>query len=167
MVELEDAFGSNPNGPQGHAGSTPAASTKVCSVCERRKELIYFSFKSKSTGQRSAACKQCHAKYSKKHYKANSNKYKERAALSNGTLRIRSRDWVRLYKKDKPCVDCGVSFHHAAMDFDHTGTDKKAGIAVLAARGASVVSLLSEIAKCDLVCANCHRIRTYKRRHFE
>lgn len=65
-------------------------------------------------------------------------------------------------KKD-PCVDCGVSYPHYVMQFDHIGTDKVNSISNLATR-ASWAKILEEIAKCELVCANCHAERTYQRR---
>jgi hypothetical protein len=52
------------------------------------------------------------------------------------------------------------------MDFDHReGELKTDNVANLVASPHSMKKLLEEIAKCDLVCANCHRIRTHARRH--
>src|SRR6266849_507145 len=63
---------------------------------------------------------------------------------------------------NRPCLDCGGIFHFSAMDFDHVRGKKLFTI------GAGIVralkKVMDEIAKCDLVCANCHRVRTYKRR---
>ena len=63
--------------------------------------------------------------------------------------------------KDAPCMDCGNSFPPYVMDFDHVGGDKIQNVGEMGSY--SVESILKEIAKCDLVCANCHRIRTHKR----
>ncbi len=62
----------------------------------------------------------------------------------------------------RPCADCGLSFPPWVMDFDHRDPRTKsfalaAGKALLKSREV----LLAEIAKCDIVCANCHAIRTY------
>jgi len=66
--------------------------------------------------------------------------------------------------KNKPCADCGGQFHPAAMTFDHLpGTTKRADVATLVIRS-SISVARAEIAKCELVCANCHAIRTYERR---
>lgn len=64
--------------------------------------------------------------------------------------------------KAVPCQDCAGLFHFAAMDFDHVRGEKKFNVAMGASFSKS--ALLEEIAKCDVVCSNCHRIRTYKRR---
>lgn len=66
--------------------------------------------------------------------------------------------------KDKPCTDCGIKYHHAAMDFDHLPQFTKA-FNISDAYTLSECEILEEIAKCELVCANCHRIRTFTRHH--
>jgi hypothetical protein len=50
------------------------------------------------------------------------------------------------------------------MEFDHRdGTTKEAAVANLVSKGCTDSRLLNEISKCDVVCANCHRLRTYHR----
>lgn len=65
--------------------------------------------------------------------------------------------------KSKPCMDCRQSYPHYVMDFDHRG-DKKFSIGKRGSK-ISLRALLLEIAKCDVVCSNCHRERTYRRLH--
>lgn len=60
-------------------------------------------------------------------------------------------------------MDCGGRFPPAAMDFDHVRGEKVATISFLVNQGAVLTRLREEIAKCEIVCANCHRIRTVKR----
>ena len=67
--------------------------------------------------------------------------------------------------KDKPCMDCQHKFNPVSMDFDHRpGTRKIRSIGQLL-RTASLERAIAETKKCDLVCANCHRVRTWKRLH--
>jgi len=62
------------------------------------------------------------------------------------------------------CFDCGYNAHPAALDFDHLEEDSKIrSISDMIRAGASWTELGKEIDKCDIVCANCHRIRTYER----
>ncbi len=61
--------------------------------------------------------------------------------------------------KDQPCADCGKRYPHYVMDFDHVRGKKKFNLAWMAIR--SIKNILEEVAKCDVVCANCHRERTY------
>lgn len=74
-----------------------------------------------------------------------------------------ARKYVRSIKVLNPCADCGMHYHFAAMDFDHVRGEKKADISTLVTRGARIVRIKAEIDLCELVCSNCHRIRTFKR----
>lgn len=65
---------------------------------------------------------------------------------------------IRSYK-NRPCVDCYIQFAPCAMDFHHVRGVKKFSVGY--ALRYSLKATLAEIAKCDVVCANCHRIRTY------
>lgn len=66
-------------------------------------------------------------------------------------------------KMERGCADCGYRAHPAALHFDHLpGTTKISEVSTLARRGRA--DLLAEIAKCEVVCANCHAIRTAERR---
>lgn len=64
---------------------------------------------------------------------------------------------MRALKEGKPCADCGGVFPPVCMDFDHVRGEKLCNVAKMGTYAWSRV--LEEIAKCDLVCANCHRIR--------
>lgn len=64
--------------------------------------------------------------------------------------------------KSVPCVDCGNVFPPECMDMDHRDPSVKKFIIAHAATR-SMSALLEEIAKCDIICANCHRVRTRKR----
>jgi hypothetical protein len=63
--------------------------------------------------------------------------------------------------KDQPCADCGIRYPVYVMDFDHVRGEKQSNVASLVGMSASEERLRAEIAKCDVVCANCHRERTY------
>ncbi len=67
--------------------------------------------------------------------------------------------------KRAPCVDCGGSFPPWCMQFDHIDGAgvKRANVSLLVAQGYSEAAMVEEIAKCELVCANCHANRTYQR----
>ena len=66
--------------------------------------------------------------------------------------------------KAVPCVDCGGTFPPECMDFDHVRGEKLFGLAQ--GSGKAIESVLAEIAKCDVICANCHRTRTRQRRQW-
>jgi len=69
--------------------------------------------------------------------------------------------WLRDLRR-RPCEDCGQSFPPYVMDFDHRDPPKKLfAITTGSAQLMSREKLISEIEKCDIVCANCHALRTY------
>ena len=59
--------------------------------------------------------------------------------------------------KDRPCADCGMRYEPEQMDFDHVRDIKRANISTMLHVG--LEQLLAEIAKCEVRCANCHRVR--------
>jgi hypothetical protein len=63
--------------------------------------------------------------------------------------------------KNQPCADCGGRFPAECMDFDHVNGNKEFNIGN---HKYNLSKLIDEIDKCDVVCANCHRIRTRKRK---
>jgi hypothetical protein len=80
----------------------------------------------------------------------------------SGNQRLISfREWTASMK-EQPCLDCESSFPSVAMDFDHVRGEKVADISDMWSWGRDRV--LEEITKCELVCANCHRVRTQTRR---
>jgi hypothetical protein len=75
--------------------------------------------------------------------------------------RAKLRAVVMEYLNDHPCADCGER-DVVVLEFDHV-RGKRIGISRLMLSGGSIRVLMEEIAKCDVVCANCHRRRTYMR----
>ena len=72
------------------------------------------------------------------------------------------RNYLRLLK-DVPCLDCKKSYPHYVMDFDHL-RDKKFNLCKALASRRTLRIVKEETLKCEIVCSNCHRIRTYKRK---
>lgn len=69
------------------------------------------------------------------------------------------------YKATHPCRDCGQLFPPECMDFDHLDpATKRAGVSRMVGTERGIALVWAEINKCELVCANCHRTRTRKRR---
>lgn len=67
--------------------------------------------------------------------------------------------------KSMPCHDCGQAFPACCMDFDHrAGETKLHNVGSMFAHHYGRELIAAEVSKCDLVCANCHRIRTRDRR---
>lgn len=87
-------------------------------------------------------------------YRHNDYRHNER----RGKLEVVNRH------RDVPCTDCGGRFPLCAMDFDHREPEHKS-FTISCAMYRPESELLAEIAKCDVVCSNCHRVRTQIRHH--
>ncbi len=118
---------------------TDGIPTRVCTKCGHRGPLTDFYGESKSR-----RCRRC-----------------TRLRLLE-RLRCQT-EYIQKIKLDAGCMDCGLKTTVTEVyEFDHRpGTEKVDGIARL--RFGTMAQLVAEIAKCDVVCANCHRIRTMRR----
>jgi hypothetical protein len=139
---------------------------KKCSRCNKRKTLDRFAKKATGRDGLSARCKDCQRVYWDQYYQDRENKQRHitRTTASNQARRVRLRVMVQGLKA-VPCTDCGRKYPYYVMQFDHLpGTLKIAEVAYLARTGVGEDKLRKEMAKCEVVCANCHCIRTHKRR---
>lgn len=83
---------------------------------------------------------------------------RQRVALKQATNRAR----IDEYKLAHGCADCGYREHAVALDLDHRpGEGKTEDVSQLASRAWERIE--AELMKCDVVCANCHRVRTARR----
>lgn len=134
--------------------------TKWCSKCEQDKPFEEFSLKNKERGTRFCWCKPCYNVYKKKHYEDNKADYISRSMARKKRLANEVRKL-----KDVPCADCRGKFPLICMDFDHLPEySKEHEINEMIRDGCSLSHIKEEIKKCEVVCSNCHRIRTKNRR---
>ena len=74
---------------------------------------------------------------------------------------------VRAYKR-KPCQDCGNSYPYYVMDCDHRPDEEKLyQVAQIHKNQHTLAKVQAELDKCDVICANCHRMRTYERGQYD
>lgn len=89
-------------------------------------------------------------------------KNKDKVRISSTASKIRKTLQIRKIK-ETPCADCKIRYPYYVMQFDHReGEIKIAPISIMLLCYA-FSKVLDEIKKCDIVCANCHAVRTYKR----
>ena len=133
---------------------------KTCARCAVEKPLSDFNRRAGRESQ--PYCRECQKTLQRERYQDDRSDYLER----NRKTRERLSELIR-QRKSGPCADCGGRFHFSAMDFDHLGIeDKVAGLSQLRHSG-SVRKIEAELKKCEVVCANCHRVRTYNRKMAE
>lgn len=104
-------------------------------------------------------------RYQRKYQRANPETY--RLSVKRRDDKVRSLIWEA---KARPCADCGVQYPPWVMDLDHLDPgDKSPKLRGDGRKGRMgslpMAELVREIAKCEVVCANCHRQRTYLQRH--
>jgi hypothetical protein len=92
------------------------------------------------------------------------NKKKHIGYINN--IKRKIIDYVSNYKKGSKCLDCGFTGdqYPEVLDFDHVNGDKEFNISEFRRHTSGFNKVKKEINKCEIVCANCHRIRTTKRR---
>jgi hypothetical protein len=84
--------------------------------------------------------------------------YRERELADTRARRAANRRKLTEYKLTMGCIDCGFTEHPAALEFDHVRGKKTAILA--RAVSWSEDRMWAEVDKCEVRCANCHRIRT-------
>lgn len=131
--------------------------TKRCTECRLLKRLNQFD---KKRGSLRSNCKACVSKYTKEHYLKNKQYYLEKATRNRILARQKLRKLLYGYYLSHSCVDCGET-DPIVLEFDHI-EKKSRGIAIMMARAMSWSKILEEIAKCEVVCSNCHKRRTAK-----
>lgn len=137
---------------------------RTCTECLLSLPLEEFQLRNKKTGTRRQKCKTCTKNYLKQWRVKNHEHFRKTANDYQREDKRKRRDWVR-QAKEKPCTDCGVEYPYYVMQFDHVNpADKSFAIGPQATKE-SKKRLRAEIEKCDVVCANCHSIRTWKRKH--
>lgn len=129
--------------------------TKTCGACQ--KDLPRTEFYRRGEKGLQARCKTCTSEGHAAYYKGREGIYRSR----NKKLVHDLREEVNQFKQS-PCTDCKQTYPPYVMDWDHVRGVKRAGLAKLIGDGKRQAAL-DELAKCELVCANCHRIRTHTR----
>lgn len=143
------------------------AETQLCIKCDAEKPVEDFNWRDKKRGVRHYTCKACHSAYRRQHYLENIEKYKEKArrwnAENQDEVRMRMRRYVLEYLLEHPCVDCGET-NPIVLEFDHVRGEKIMEVSVMLGSMATFERIQAEIDKCEVRCANCHRIKTAKER---
>lgn len=144
--------------PQAHY----AVAMKTCTSCQTPKDESAFA--QRGPGRFHTRCKECQNNYCRMRYAADPAKGAENR-YHHKVQRRRSLQELVDALKDRPCTDCQQTYPPFVMEFDHRpGVGKVADISALVSTGRKA-ALLQEVTKCDVVCANCHRIRTFQRRN--
>lgn len=133
---------------------TTCMDNKQCSKCSLIKPLTEFRKQSSSSDGHQTQCKTCHRELEKNHYRSSD---KRRTSVRNRATAAtnRNHDYVLGVLNESRCVGCGES-DSMVLTFDHRYGQKLFNICDGVRNGVSLSNLQKEIAKCEVLCANCH-----------
>lgn len=131
-------------------------------VVTRTKTLMISALKNRTKGIQHSLCRSCMSEYSKELYKNNKQVYLDKTKKRNQRVSEDNRTKLFVYLSQHPCVDCGEADPYV-LEFDHVRGKKSNNITKMVMDGYSWSTIEAEIAKCEVRCANCHRIRENKK----
>lgn len=134
--------------------------TKYCSSCKTHLNTEAFGKNRCQSDGLQTKCKVCDTKYKLELYQKDKEKYKTKTRDNKKKM----RDWFNQYRKTLKCSNeqCGDNRWYV-LDFHHTDPgEKEFTISQMSCRGVGKERILQEIAKCEVLCANCHRARHYE-----
>lgn len=134
----------------------PVDDVKRCCTCKQVKPLTDFNRLRKANDGRQPSCRSCNSAY----HAANWSRHMQQIRDRNQRRRAENRAFIVDYLRSHPCVDCGEP-DIVVLEFDHL-RDKVRNVSSLVHNG-ELRRIVEEIAKCEVVCANCHRRRTARR----
>lgn len=142
----------------------PQLDHKICARCKIDKPRSEYYRRIK--GPISSRCKACSRRGSWTLPEKEKARQRDKLDRESGQTRSQQHS-ARRYRlltaaKDVPCADCKQRYPAECMDFDHVSGSKVKHVGGM--RTHSLDRLLVEISKCEVVCSNCHRIRTRQRR---
>ena len=131
---------------------------KRCYNCGQTKENSFFAKnKSRKDGLQSK-CRDCDNRRNREYFKENRSSIILKIRGVKSKHLERNREFIINYLKENSCVDCGNT-DIRVLEFDHQHS-KKYLVSRMVSSGYSLKTIKNEIEKCEVVCANCHKIRT-------
>jgi hypothetical protein len=127
--------------------------------CPKCQQLLAAEMFSRNRVRLSSYYRACQSEYCKAHYRRNARLHNLRRGVNMARYRERNRELIREYLARHPCIDCGNA-DPRVLEFDHVRRKKEMNISSLVQRGCAWGRIVREIAKCEVRCANCHRLRT-------
>jgi hypothetical protein len=138
----------------------PRSLVRPCTRCRRLLDETDFTFKDRAKGRRHSYCKYCMRELVRDHYRRNVQYYIRKAKARSPSWRAVMQHKLLSYLSRHPCVDCGED-DPVVLEFDHIDpTTKMFEVSILMKRRVGWCRVRTEIEKCVVRCANCHRRRT-------
>lgn len=140
---------------------------KTCIACKLEKEIEEFSWKSQPKGIRQSRCKKCYRSMRNKWYIRNKQQEIDTVVAYRLKKKKELRKWFWEYKSTLKCQNCGEA-RTPTLQFHHLNSkDKEITLSKAVTDLWPIKKIMEEIAKCDVLCANCHAIEHYNQRNGE
>ena len=136
--------------------------TRVCSECGVEKDITQFPIRNQNRWWRQTYCLECRSKLGASWYERNKEYQKQNAKKHRTEASALAREFILNYLLTHPCIHCGES-NPIVLEFHHR-YGKDMTVAQMVSSGYAIPKIQAEIDKCDVLCANCHRIVTAKER---
>jgi hypothetical protein len=140
-----------------------ALSTKMCFKCKEIKPLSHFYLNKNS--RYDTYCVPCRCEISRNFQRTRAPKSLKPRNVYERERRAALGTWVLNYLQTHPCVVCGES-DPIVLDFDHIRGKKKYPVTYMISHQYCLETVIEEIAKCQVLCANCHRRKTAKEQNW-
>jgi hypothetical protein len=137
---------------------------KKCSRCLEELPIDVFPVMNKKSGKLNSMCRSCKQEYDREYWSKNKN---EKGQIKNENAknnRLIKRQYIIDKLKESKCMDCGNS-DWRVLEFDHRDRETKS-FNISDSTSHSIEKIQIEMSKCDIVCANCHTIRTITQRGY-
>jgi hypothetical protein len=138
------------------------AGMKRCVTCGEWKDETEFNFRYKVLGIRHPTCRECHRGFRSRWYENHKEDALVRVKERKHNKRDAAREDVYEYLSTHPCTSCGES-DPRVLEFHHVG-DKERTVSFLVLGGYTIKKIQAEIARCTVLCSNCHRRLTVDER---
>ena len=131
---------------------------KTCGTCNRVLPVEAFYI---ARGKPCSICRKCEYQRVKSGAYYNSQKRKDNIRKRNDAIRV----MITEYKMQRGCCKCGYKNHPAALEFHHLDKATKTKKLTHTVNN-SPAFVKTELDKCVVLCANCHRIETAKQNNW-
>ena len=138
------------------------AEMKHCARCKEFKREEEFNWRWKMLGRRQSICRDCQRLQRREHYECHQEAEIARSYEITKRRREEADRFIYEYLSNSKCADCG-EYDFSVLTFDHVKGEKM-DISQMAGQGYSINAIVKEIARCDVVCFNCHMRREQQRR---
>ena len=133
---------------------------KICTLCQLPKDLENdFNKKKSSPDGKQNVCREGNKNKSNRYYARNKDTHIKAVSIHKEKYKQEVHQWIIDYLSTHSCVDCPEK-DIRCLEFDHVRGKKSRNVSTMINNICSLDLIKSEIQKCDVRCANCHRKKT-------